>query len=214
MSHYDLAGVGVQALTPATARLFVAITVSPIVSGTGRANPVNRFDIGLLRLGVGDWYFPARPIDADQMVLDLPSGVDNLGYSLFQIAEIGVDEDTAPSPTTTSVSTDLDGTAVSFGDAVTITFARSDTPDVNDWVSVVDSGWGIGYGRAFLYCTSPNAPYTSSGTDSPGGTASASGTASSTLASPFGGSPATVHAVYVDGPSNSVIAVGPTFTVS
>lgn len=214
MGHYDLSGVGVQALTAATARLFIAIQVAPLTAGAGRANPINRFDIGLLRLGVGDWYFHPVPVDADQMVLDLPSGVDRLGYSMFQIAEIGVDEDTAPTPPTTSVSTDLDGTAVSFGDAVTITFSRSDTPDVSDFVAIVDSGWNTGYGRAFSYITTPNFPYTSSGTDTMGGSAVSSGTASSTLSSPFAGAPATVFAVYVDGPSNSVIATGATFTVS
>jgi hypothetical protein len=214
MSHYDLTGVGVQALTPASSRLFIAIQVAPLTSGNGRANPTNRFDIGLLRLGVDDWYYPPVPVDADQMVLDLPSGVDQLGYSLFQITEIGVDEDTPPAPATTSVSTDLDGTAASFGDAVTITFMRSDTPDVSDFVGIVDSGWNTGFGRSFGYINTPNFPYTSSGTDTMGGSASASGTASSTLASPFGGAPATVFAVYVDGPSNSVIATGPTFTVS
>lgn len=214
MSHYNLSGTGIQSLTPATAKLYVAIVTPPAVGRTGRANPPNRYDVGLLRLGIGDWYYAAFAVDADQMVADVPGSVTNLGYSLFEGATIGVDEDTAPSGGTTSVSTDLDGTAVSFGDAVTVTFARTDPPDVNDWVSVVDTGWNIGTGRAFGYLNPEHFPYTSSCTDTPGGSAVGSGSCASALSSPFGGSPATLMAVYVDGVTNTVLATGSTFTVS
>lgn len=97
MSHYDLSGAGVQALTPATSRLFVEITTTSPLIGTGRATPANRFDVGLLRLGVGDWYFPTIPVDADHQVVEIPSGVTNLGYSMLNGCVIGVDEDTPPS---------------------------------------------------------------------------------------------------------------------
>lgn len=96
LAHYDLSGAGVQALTPASARLYVEITTLSAITGSGRATPVNRFDVGLLRMGVGDWYFPTIPVDADHMVVDVPSGVTNLGYAMLNGCAIGVDEDTPP----------------------------------------------------------------------------------------------------------------------
>lgn len=98
MSSYNLTGTGIQNLSSGVGELDVTITTLAGVSRNGNANPVNRYDQGLLRLGNAFGFYPALPIDADNMVVPVPSGITRLGYKLLNGAAITVAEVFGVSP--------------------------------------------------------------------------------------------------------------------
>jgi hypothetical protein len=93
-----LSGSGVQTLNSGVGELDITITATGTQTQTGHANPVNRFHVGLLRLGTTFGYYPSVPIDADAMVLPVWPGVTKLGYALFGGATIDVTEVFGTSP--------------------------------------------------------------------------------------------------------------------
>lgn len=136
MAAYDLAGIGVQVLTAGTTRIFIQVTAYPTKYGFGRANPENLYDIGQLRLGNTGWYYPVQSIDSAQMVMDLPSGVTELGYSLFGPATITVTETTPPPPPGAEVHTSVDGTTIVLGAYLDIIWSGITSPAVNDRITI------------------------------------------------------------------------------
>jgi len=92
MATFNLAGQGVQSLTPGTVHLQVTITVFGSGYSVGQANPANFFHLGLFRFGTSGFFRPAVPLDAQQMLLDVPPGADTLGYSLLTQTEVTVVE--------------------------------------------------------------------------------------------------------------------------
>jgi hypothetical protein len=72
--------------------LLVDVTSFDARRSAGRATPTNYYDLGLLRLGVLGSYGPTMAIDAASMFIDLPIGVNQLGYSLFGTTAIKVTE--------------------------------------------------------------------------------------------------------------------------
>lgn len=140
MASYTLAGTGIQLLTSGTTRLFVYISAAAPRAQQGQAYPPNVFHQGLLRAGVGDWFFPVMPIDAVQQVLDLPTGTDRLGYSVFGDGVILVDEGTPPVTGGVTLSTSIDGTTVPDGTALTITWSGNAHGTPRDWLTIIPAG--------------------------------------------------------------------------
>lgn len=140
MATYTLSGTGIQSLTSGTARLFVEITTYPGGYSFGRAEPANLYDIGLLRLGVGAFFYPAEPIDAGNMVIDLPSGVTQLGYNLFGDTAISVGEGAPPGTPTATLTTSVDGTTVTLPATISLTWTDFTTATVNSGYNIVDVG--------------------------------------------------------------------------
>jgi hypothetical protein len=70
----------------------VHIVAFPTGYGVGRATPPNYFDIGLLRVSYQGAVYKTQPIDARDMIIELPSRADALGYSIFTPATIQVTE--------------------------------------------------------------------------------------------------------------------------
>jgi hypothetical protein len=141
MSTYDLSGSGVQALTGGTTRLFLAVTAFPPGVTTGRALPLNYYDVGLLRIGVTGFVGPAFSVDAESMFVDLPSGADSLGYALFAGATVTVREGLPPPPPGAFLLSNIDGTTVADGTSITVTWGGLEgqsTP--KDWLGIFDSG--------------------------------------------------------------------------
>lgn len=207
MATYTLTSpTGLQSLSPGTAHLFVQITTLGSLAVFGRANPPNRYDVGLLRIGQDDYFYPAIPVDADQQIIAVPSGATHLAWSLIAGSELIVGEDSAPPPVGTSLSISIDGQTVVTGDTFTITFARSDTADPGDWVALVDSGWNTSFGAAFLE-SAPSPCYVNTCSGTAGTAAVQSGACSLTvqLDSSFT-PPLTCRAVYIDGATGSYVA--------
>lgn len=98
MSSYNLTGTGIQNLSSGVGELDVTITALAGASRNGNANPVNRYDQGLLRLGNAFGFYSALPIDADNMVVPVPSGITRLGYKLLNGATVTVAEVFGVSP--------------------------------------------------------------------------------------------------------------------
>ena len=92
MAFYDLAGSGVQALSPGTTHLFLQATSLPANVSTGRAIPTNYFHVGLIRPQYQGASYPPQPIDATTMIVILPPLCDGLGYSLTPSTTIHVTE--------------------------------------------------------------------------------------------------------------------------
>lgn len=173
MATYTLTGTGVQVLTGGTTRLFITVIAYPPKYGFGRANPENLYDIGQLRLGITDFYYPVQSIDAVQMVMDVPPDVTELGYSLFGPASITVAEDTPPPPPGAEVHTSVDGTSIVLGTYLDVIWSGIVAPDVTDRVTIQPVTATDATDRACF--TSFDIVYTSSGTNTPGGVALASG---------------------------------------
>lgn len=193
-------------LTSGTTRLYVVLTTPSAIEKTGQANPPNLFQTGFIRPGISGFYWPTLYVDATQQVIDLPSGTEEIGYSLLGGATITVSESNPPPPTGTSVTTDRDGTSVVLGDAVTITFARTGTPDVHDFVAIVDSLWSIGDGL-FGTFTTGGGLYTSSGTSTPGTVPASSGSFETTFQDPGSRTyPVTVWAVLGNDTTSTILA--------
>ena len=138
--EYTLSGVGAQLLTAGTTRLFIAVTTFPPKYGFGRANPENLYDIGQLRLEVSGFSFPPFAIDAQMMVVDLPTNTDTLGYSLFGPTTITVSETTPPTPPGAEVHTDVDGTTIILGSYLTISWTGVASAAINDRVTIQPVG--------------------------------------------------------------------------
>lgn len=134
--EYDLSGIGTQLLTAATARIFVSVTTYPTKYGFGRANPENLYDIGQLRFLIDGFCFQVFSIDAAQMVVDLPSGVDTLGYSLFGPSTIHVAETTPPTPPGAEVHTSVDGTTFPLGAYLDIIWSGVDSAAIDDRITI------------------------------------------------------------------------------
>lgn len=106
MATFTLTGTGIQAISSPSS-LAVTITVHGSLARTGQANPANRFDEGLLRIGTAHGYLPSIPIDATSMVVPCPAGAVNLGYALLTGCTITVEERSEqllPLPTIGSLS--------------------------------------------------------------------------------------------------------------
>lgn len=141
MAVYDLSGNGVQALTSGTSRLFVQITSLPPSYSTGRANPVNYFDVGLIRLGEGAAFYRPVALDGDQIIIDCPPGSDKFGYALFATTTATVSEDTPVIVGWTTVATGTltlgTGTDGTQSDPITL-------PGGYNYIRLVASGSGAG----------------------------------------------------------------------
>lgn len=140
MATYTLTGFGVQALTSGTTRLFVEVTTYPPDYSIGRAQPADLYGVGLLRLGVGAFFYPKLGVDAGNMVIDVPAGVTQLGYNLFGDTAISVGEGAPPSGGTAFINTNVDGTNVTYPATITITWGDFSTATVNSGYNIVDSG--------------------------------------------------------------------------
>lgn len=92
MSVYTLTGAGVQGLTASTVRLFIDVLAFGAGYSTGGATPTNYYHLGDLRLGRDGYYYPVTFVDGAQIVLEVPAGVNLLGYSLFGATSIRVTE--------------------------------------------------------------------------------------------------------------------------
>lgn len=92
MSSYNLSGSGIQALSAGVGALHVTVTQLPVRMGTGRANPRNLFDVGLLRAGDGTGWWTPISIEADTAWIGIPNGATQLGYSLLGGAMVTVTE--------------------------------------------------------------------------------------------------------------------------
>lgn len=126
MVAYSLTGMGVQALTAGTRRLFIDVTALPGDLKFGTANPTNYYHLGLIRAGVLGHFADPVPIEAVNAFLDLPSGTDSIGYSLHPGAVISVAEDALPPPPGgTFIGTSTIGTAGSDNLNGTFSFCRS-----------------------------------------------------------------------------------------
>ncbi len=72
--------------------LALVVTAKPSLQRNGQANPVNRFDVGLLRLGTAHGYLPSFPVDADSQLIPCPAGITTVGYALFSGTTITLEE--------------------------------------------------------------------------------------------------------------------------
>lgn len=99
MVQHTLQGTGVVGLSPGVSQLRTSVTVFPSGYSTGRAIPTNYYDVGLLRLGNQGSYYPPIALDATDTIIDVPSGVTSLGYSLFGAATAVATEVFLPVPT-------------------------------------------------------------------------------------------------------------------
>jgi hypothetical protein len=93
MSTYDLSGAGIIGLSSSVVHLFVEVLVFGPGYSAGLATPTNYFHLGLLRLGRHGGYYPPIPLDATDQIIDVPDGVDTLGYSLKTTTTIRVTEE-------------------------------------------------------------------------------------------------------------------------
>lgn len=180
MADYDLAGTGVQTLSGGTNQLLVEATSDFTSFQSGQANPPNYYGVGLIRLGNGPFYYPARPIDGANIVIDVPSGVTQFAYALFRGATIRVGENIEPPPPGGFVSSSADGQTIANGASVTINWGSlgvEATP--TDWVLIQQVGAGID--RAQGVFGSSGWAYTNSCTTTAGGTASTAGSCTKSI---------------------------------
>jgi hypothetical protein len=82
MSQYTLSGSGQQTLSPGVSQIRLTVTALGNGYSTGIAVPTNYYKLGELRLGAGGFFYPMIPIDATQQLIDVPAGVDTLGYGM------------------------------------------------------------------------------------------------------------------------------------
>lgn len=172
--EYTLSGSGTQILTAGVTRLFISVLTYPTKYGFGRANPENLYDIGQLRAMTQGFCFTVQSIDAAQMVMDLPSESDTLGYSLFGPSSILVSESAPPPPPGAEVHTSVDGTTIVLGAYLDIIWSGIDSAAVNDRITIQPVGATDISDRACF--TSNEWVYSSSGTPTPGPTPESSGT--------------------------------------
>lgn len=92
MASFSVSGSGTHTLSANTTALHVHVDTDSDVSSDGRANPTNRFHVGLLRAGDGTGWWRAWPIDANDAWFGLFQGVDRIGYALEGGAAITVTE--------------------------------------------------------------------------------------------------------------------------
>jgi len=136
-TYSNLAGAGTQALSSNVSRLYIDVVTFGKVISTGRAAPTNYFHLGLVRLGVQGAYYPPVPIDAAQMVLDVPPGVTTLGYSLQDVTTITVIEVIGPLSNSDLMPWDRSPALVNqAGNAVVSTTSG----EVQAWTYTVPSG--------------------------------------------------------------------------
>ena len=183
MATYDLSGSGVQALTSGTTRLFLAVTAFPPGVTTGRAMPLNYYDVGLLRVGISGYVGPAFAVDAQNMWIDLPAGADSIGYALFFDSTVQLTESIPGPPPGGFVSSTADGLTVSPGDSITITWGDLGglaTP--RDWLTIVPSGVEPDDTNGILSDGSGGWIYANSGTQTPGTDAVSDGSVTSVIA--------------------------------
>jgi hypothetical protein len=88
---YVLTGSGLQLIAQPRGLKVEVLAVGQRLAAGG-ANPRNLYDVGLLRWGNADGYFPPVPVDADTQQLALPRGMTTLGYKLGPGAQIRVTE--------------------------------------------------------------------------------------------------------------------------
>jgi hypothetical protein len=93
MAVYPLTGAGLQPLSALARRLLVDVTTFGTGLSTGQATPINFFHIGMLRLGRGGYFYPPFPLDAQHQCIDLPTGVDTLGFTCLAGTAITVTEE-------------------------------------------------------------------------------------------------------------------------
>jgi hypothetical protein len=118
------------------------------------------------------------------MVLDVPTGGTEIGYSLFAGGTITLTENDAPIPPTGgSISTNFDGGTAFLGDTVVVTWTGIADATVNDLVTITQDTWDDP-GGSYNYLDS-GWFYTSSGTQTAGSTPSTDGTFTTTLVIPF-----------------------------
>lgn len=92
MSTYSLSGTGVQALSANVTALRISITTLPAGLPSGRANPTNHFDIGLVRFSDGTAYWTPVPILGGPQWVGVPAGSTSIGYKLLNGAVVSVVE--------------------------------------------------------------------------------------------------------------------------
>jgi hypothetical protein len=92
MATYTLSGSGVQALSSNVTALHITISTLPASAGPGSANPVNYYDVGVLRFGDATGYFDAVPVVGGPQWASVPVGVTRVGYALQPGAMVSVAE--------------------------------------------------------------------------------------------------------------------------
>lgn len=92
MATFDLAGAGTRGLTSGTTHLFVDLVVLGPGYSTGRATPTNYFHLGLIRAMFHGSAYPVIPVDAFNMIIELPRETDGLGWSLTSGTSVHVTE--------------------------------------------------------------------------------------------------------------------------
>jgi hypothetical protein len=83
MSTYTLSGSGTQTLTANTTAAHLTITTLPAGLPKGRANPVNNFEIGLIRFGDGTGFWEPIPVLGGPQWIGIPNGATQFGYSML-----------------------------------------------------------------------------------------------------------------------------------
>lgn len=92
MATYTLNGAGTMNLSLGVTRLYVSVLAFPPGISVGTATPPNYFHVGMLRWGTHGAWYPARPIDAQVMVVDLGEDAQTFGWSLAGATSLQVVE--------------------------------------------------------------------------------------------------------------------------
>jgi hypothetical protein len=83
MATYTLSGSGTQTLTANTTAAHLTITTLPSGLPKGRANPVNNFEIGLIRFGDGTGFWEPVPVLGGPQWIGVPNGATQFGYAML-----------------------------------------------------------------------------------------------------------------------------------
>lgn len=92
MTAYTLSGSGVQALSAGTTAMYLAITTLPAGLPSGRANPTNHFDVGLVRFGDATGFFAPVPVLGGPQWIGVPVGTTRMGYAMLNGAVVTATE--------------------------------------------------------------------------------------------------------------------------
>jgi hypothetical protein len=183
MAEHILTGQGFVDLTAGTTRLFAEITTLTPGYSAGDAMPVNYFRIGMLRFGVGAWFYPPVYFDAVQQVIDVPADVTQFGFEVGAGGQVVINEGAPVPPPADEIHTDLDGGVGHYGGSVTVTWSGITDAQVDDFVTITSESWDDP-GGSYNYL-GMGAFYTSSLTNVPGDTPSVEGSVTTTLVIPF-----------------------------
>lgn len=98
MASYTLSGTGTQALSTNVTAAHVTINTPGSLSGIGRANPLSRYDVALLRFGDGTGFWAPVAVNGGPQWIGVPAGTTEVGYSVFGAASLTFAEVIGGSP--------------------------------------------------------------------------------------------------------------------